>query len=139
MTNLCLKILVIDTLCCTAGSTRWTLHLVVLCNWDLANGRCYVIAHLKVMQPLAVPLQVWQDVQAHHDVLQQPLDLLVGLLCGARWLGERDGLKAVVLVWGEAVTREKLGVRGGAGVGRWSRGVGGCRVKKRGVCFVCWA
>lgn len=105
-----------------------TLRLVV-------HRNCIMVRLKVMMRLLGLLLQVWQDVQAHHDVLQQLLYLLIRLLYGARRLGQR----VVVLVWGEAVAREKLGVRGGVGVRRWFGGVGGSRVKNRGLCFITWA
>lgn len=54
----------------------------------MANDLRSVMARLKLTRLLAVPLQVWQDVQAHHDVLQQLLYLLIRLLYGARRLAQ---------------------------------------------------
>lgn len=136
VTNLCPKILVIHTPCCTDGSMHLTVRPLVLCNRNLAHGRCAVVASLKVMRLLAVPLQVWQDVQAHHDVFQQLLYLLFRLLHKSLRRGEWDWLKVIVMVWGEAVTTEKLGVRGIVGV-RWLfGGVGGGRLKNQGLWFM---
>lgn len=127
--NLCPKILVIHTPCCTDGSMHPTLRPVILRNWDLANSWCSGVARLKVSRFLAVPVQVWQDVEAHHDILQQLLYLLVRLLYRDWGLREWDWLQAIVLVWGEAVTGERLGVRGGVGVRGWFWGAGGSRLK----------
>lgn len=140
VTVLCPKILVIHTFCCTDGSMHLTLP-VTLCNRDLANGRCSIMPRLKVVRLLAVPLQVWQDVQAHHDVLQQLLYLLIRLLYRAWGLGEWGWLKAIVLVWDKVVTRERLGVRGGGVVvvRWWFREVGGSRLKNQGLWFMNWA
>lgn len=93
------------------------------------------MARLKVRRLPAVPLQVWQDVQAHHDVLQQLLYLLIRLLHRARRLARQSGLPLSVLVWGKAVAADKLGVRSSIGGWWWSRGAGGIRLN-RGLWFV---
>lgn len=123
------EILVVHAPCCAVGSMCLTLRPLVLWNWDMANDLRSVMARLKVTRLLAVPLQVWQDVQAHHDVLQQLLYLLIRLLYGARRLAQ--------WVWLQLITADKLGVRGGVGDRWWwFRGVGGSRLNNGGLWFV---
>ncbi|KAK9539624.1 hypothetical protein VZT92_002130 [Zoarces viviparus] len=112
-----------------------TLRSLFLCHWDLANGRSSVMVWLKTMRLFAVSVQVRQDVQTHHDVLQQLLNLLIALLRRAWRLGQRHRLKAAM----EAVAGEKLGVRGGVGARRSLGGVGGSSLNSRGLWVMSWA
>lgn len=102
-----------------------TLRLLVLCNRLPADGLCSFVVRLKIVGLLAVSVQVRQDVQTHHDVLQQLLDLLVALVRRARRLGGRRRLEAEAVV--EAVVELGVGpgakaLGGGDGGGLNSRG-----------------
>lgn len=89
------------------------MRRVALWTRDPGNSRGSAVALLKKLRLVAAPVQVGQDVEAHHDVLQQLLYLLIRVLHRRSW----SCFKATGLVWGQAFTTGWLGVRGGAEVG----------------------